>query len=180
MVTVMARLPAEWEVVECLDPRGYARWPRSQRIEDHRWLRQANCAASPRLTVPPPNVRHWPEAAAPQQDLGRDLVCEATPVAPGAAVRQGRRNSGTRTAAAVGRPVVPWPRVFLAWLLPGLGCGRRALGSDGSHRRFALGGLFAPDFAARPGKVVGPPGRRRQRFALHQRARDERIDGRRT
>ena len=47
------------------------------------------------------------------------------------------------------------------------------------HRRVALG-LFAADFAARPGKIVGAAGRRGQRLTLHQRPRGERIDRGRT
>ena len=35
---------------------------------------------------------------------------------------------------------------------------------------------FASDFAARPGKIIGAAGGRRQRFALDQRASGERID----
>src|ERR1700754_256566 len=45
---------------------------------------------------------------------------------------------------------------------------RPAIGRGRGDRHLALG-LFAADFAARPGEIVGASGRRRQRLALDQR-----------
>ena len=58
--------------------------------------------------------------------------------------------------------------------------GARGIGGAAARRRvgdrhIALG-LFAADLAARPGEIIGAAGGRRQRLALHQRARGERID----
>src|SRR5690242_1883302 len=67
-------------------------------------------------------------------------------------------------------------RRTLLRLLPLSGLHDRSVGRDACHRRIALG-LFAADFAARPGKIVGASGGRRERLALHQRSRGEPIDG---
>ena len=54
-------------------------------------------------------------------------------------------------------------------------CRSCSIRGNGCHRCFALG-LLAPDFAARPDKIIGTAGGRRQRLALNQRSRCERID----
>src|SRR5260370_85985 len=56
-----------------------------------------------------------------------------------------------------------------------IGCRCRSLRRNGCRWRFALG-LFAADFAARPGEIIGAAGGRRERLALDQRPGGERVD----
>ena len=56
-----------------------------------------------------------------------------------------------------------------------VGCRCRSFRRNGSGWGFALG-LFAADFAARPGEIIGAAGGRRERLALDQRPRGERVD----
>ena len=100
--------------------------------------------------------------------------------APGAAQRgQSRRNCPMMPAAA--RFGGSGRTSFLAAGFGGASGYARPVGNRcirwclGCHRRFALG-LLASDFAARPDIIIGAAGGRRQRFALDQRSRGQRID----
>ncbi len=55
------------------------------------------------------------------------------------------------------------------------GCRCRSVRRNGRRWSFALR-LFASDFAARPGEIIGAAGGRRERLALDQGSRGERID----
>ena len=55
------------------------------------------------------------------------------------------------------------------------GAVRRPSGANRGNRSLALG-LLASDLAARPDEIIGAAGGRRQRLALDQRARRQRVD----